>query len=334
MSHRLLRAVVCVLALGTACSLTLGGTISAYTGSVTTASNAFTAAPDFTAPVIATAAVARTTAYDTGFIKQGGTYYIYANVSDSGNPSSGIASVAGNVSLITSGGTAVVLTPGSYNAGGTAYNYRSASQTAAATLTAGTKSSTIASTDNASNVATAQPFNTVVDNTAPGAVDVQSTNVSGGTVGHLDPRDTLTLTYSGTIDPYSILAGWTGATTNVQVTLVDGGFSTNDSVKISTAVATPVQLPLGTIALGARDYLTTGLGSTVTYGAVGSATPSTMTRTGSSITITLGTASGATSTSSTLAAMTWTPSTSALDIAGNAATATAVTQSGTAHINF
>jgi hypothetical protein len=334
MPRRPLGALVGVLALAAGCSLALGGTISAYTASVTGASNVFTAASDFTAPVIAASAIGRSTAYDTGFIKDGATYYVYASVSDTGNPSSGIASVAGNVSSITSGSTAVALTAGSYSAGGTAYDYRSAALTAGASLTEGSNSFTITSTDNAANVSAPQPFNTVVDNTAPTAVDVQSTNVSGGTVGHLELGDTLTLTYSGTIDPYSILAGWTGAGTGVEVTLTDGGFSTNDSVKVSTAVASPVQLPLGTIALGSRGYLATGTGNTVTYGAVGSATHSTMTQTGSSITITLGTPSGASSTSTTLAAMTWTPSTSATDIAGNATAATAATQSGVVHANF
>ncbi len=334
MARGVLRAVVCVIALGTACSLTVGGTISAYTGSVTTASNAFTAAADFTAPVTAASVVGRSTAYDAGFIKEGGTYYVYANVSDTGNPSSGIASVAGNVNSITSGDTAVALTAGSYNAGGTAYNYRSAALTAGASLTAGSKSFTITSTDHAGNASAAQPFNTVVDNTAPTAVDVQSTNVSGGTVGHLDLGDTLTLTYSETMDPYSILPGWTGATTNVEVALVNGGGNASDYVVVYNTNASPTQIPLGTIYLGSSDYMRGAPGDYVSYGLSGSATPSTMQRTGSSITITLGTPSGATSTSTTLAPMTWTPSTSATDIAGNAAAATAVNQSGTAHANF
>jgi hypothetical protein len=334
MPRRPLCALVGVLALAAGCSLALGGTISAYTGSVTGASNAFTAAADFTAPVIAASAVGRSTAYGTGFINQGATYYVYASVSDSGNPSSGIASVAGNVNSITSGDTAVALTAGSYNAGGTAYNYRSAALTAGANLTAGSKSSTITSTDNAGNASAAQPFNTVVDNMAPTAVDVQSTNVSGGTVGHLDPGDTLTLTYSETMDTYSIMPGWTGATKNVQVALVNPGGTASDYVVVSNTDASPTQIPLGTIYLGSSAYLHGPPGNYVSYGLSGSATPSTMTQTGSSITITLGTPSGATSTSTTLAAMTWTPSTSATDIAGNAAAATTATQSGTAHANF
>ena len=128
----------------------------------------------------------------------------------------------GQRQLDHAGGTAVALTAGSYSAGGTAYDYRSAVETAATTLSAGSKSYTITSTDKAANAGT-QTFTTVVDNTPPTAIDVQSTNVSGGTVGRLDKGDTLTLTYSGAIDPYSVLTGWTGATTNVQVALVDGG---------------------------------------------------------------------------------------------------------------
>jgi hypothetical protein len=328
-----LRAVLCVLLLLAACSLTVGGTLSvAYVSLVTTASNAFTAA-DATAASATTTAIGRSTAYDTGFIAQGSIYYVYANVSDTGNPASGIASVAANVSSITSGSTAVALTAGSYSGGGTAYGYRSAALTAPAVLTAGTHSYTITSTDMAANVGT-QSFNTVVDNTAPTAVDVQSTNVSGGTVGKLDKGDTLTLTTDAPIDPYSILPGWTGATTNVQVALVDGGGTSSDYVVVYNTAASATQIPLGQVNLNATGYLTGGTGTFVTYGANGSPVPSTITRSGSTITVSLGTASASVSTSSTAARMTWAPSTSATDIAGNANTTAIATQSGTVHINF
>lgn len=328
----LLRALVCMIALGGACSLTLDGTLSAstYTNTVTTATNSFTAAHDGTPPTVTSAAIGRSTAYDTGFIKQGTSYYVYANVSDTGNPASGVATVVADVSSITSGSTAVVLTAGSYSGGGTAYGYRSAVLTAPASLSAGNHSYTITSTDNAGNAGT-QSFSTVVSNTPPTAMDVQSTNVSGGTVGRLDQGDTMILTYSATIDPYSIQPGWNGAATNVQVALVDGGF-TSDYVVVYNTSWLPSALPLGQVNLNASGYLSAG--GYVTYGANGTATPSTMTRTGSSITITLGTLTGSVPTSSTAAAMTWIPSTSVTDIAGNAAAATAVNQTGTVHVNF
>lgn len=334
MARRPARAALALVILGATWSAMLEGTLSTYTASTSTASNAFAAAADWVPPTAASAAIGRTTAYDTGVIKQGGSYYVYGKVSDTGNPASGTTSVAANVSSITAGHTAVALTGGSYTAGGATYNYRSATQTAASSLTAGSYSYTITSTDNAGNAGT-QSFTTLVDNTAPVAVDVQSTNVSGGTVGHLDQGDTLTLTYSETMDPYSVLSGWNGtSTTGIEVELVDGGYSTGDYLNVYTTAATPVQVPVGTIKLNATNYLKTGTGSSVTYGARGAATPSTMTRVGASITFILGSPSGASSTDTTAAAMTWTPSASATDIAGNAATTATATQSGTVHENF
>lgn len=234
---------------------------------------------------------------------------------------------------MTSGATAAVLSSGSFTAGGVAYNYRSAALTAASSLAAGTDAYTITATDSAGNAGT-QSFTTVVDNTAPAAVDVQSTNVSGGTVGHLDLGDTLKLTYSSTMDPYSIRAGWTGAAVNVQVALVDGGGSSPDSLYVYDTAASPKQIPVGIVTLGNGKYLSTGAGNYIVYGATGSATPSTMTRSGSVITIVLGTPNGTSLTNTTPAAIVWTPSTSATDIAGNANTATAATQTGTVHVNF
>ena len=55
-----------------------------------------------------------------------------------------------------------------------------------------------------------------------------------------------------------------------------------------------------------------------------------MTVSGSTVTLTLGAlASGTTKTSSSTTRMVWTPSTGATDLAGNAMSATAVTETGT-----
>jgi predicted ribosomally synthesized peptide with SipW-like signal peptide len=326
------RAALAVLALCAACAATLGGTLSAFNASSTTPSASFTAAADWTAPTASAAVIGRTTAYDTGYIKQGASYYVYANVTDTGNPASGIESVTAGVDTTTSAHPAVALVAGSYDAGGAAYNYRTAALTANSTLAAGGYAFTITSTDKAANAET-QSFTVTVDNTAPAASDVQSTNVSGGTVGHLDEGDTLTLTYNSVIDPYSILSGWSGASTKVQVYLVDGG-SANDSIDVYNTESTPAQIPVGVVDLGSKGYLTTGSGKHIVYGATGAATPSTMVQSGSSIVITLGTPSGASSTSTTQAAMIWTPSTSATDIAGNAVSANTATQTGATHANF
>ena len=326
------RGALALLALCAACQATLGGTLSAFNFSLTTPSASFTAAADWTAPTASAAVIGRTTAYYTGYIKQGASYYVYANVTDTGNPASGMESVTADVNTTTSAHPAVALVAGSYTAGGVAYNYRTAPLTADSTLAAGSYAFTITSTDKAANAET-QSFAVTVDNTVPAASDVQSTNVSGGTVGHLDEGDTLTLTYNSVIDPYSILSGWSGASTKVQVYLVDGG-GNNDSIDVYNMESTPVQLPVGTVDLGSKEYLTTGSGKHIVYGAPGAATPSTMVQSGSSVVITLGTPGGASSTSTAHAAMVWTPSTSATDIAGSAVGANTATQSGATHVNF
>jgi hypothetical protein len=337
MSRWVARAAASLLALAALVSIVVGSTVSTtitpYADTAATVSNTFSAAADSVAPTASVGAIGRSGAYDTGFIKQAANYYVYATVGDTGNPASGIASVTADVHTINAGATAIAMTPGSYTAGGTAYNYRSAVRTAATPLAAGSDAYTITATDSAGNTGT-QSFSTVIDNTPPTASDVQSTNVSGGTVGHLDQGDTLKLTYSATMDPYSILAGWTGAATNVQVALVDGGGTSPDSLYVYDTAASPAQIPVGIVTLGTGSYLGTGAGSYIVYGATGAATPSTMTRSGSLITIVLGTPNGSSLTNATASAMTWTPTTSATDIAGNPVTATAATQSGTVHKNF
>ncbi len=331
MGRGVARAALAVLALCAACAATLGGTLSAFNVSSTTPSASFTAAADWTAPTASAAVIGRTTAYYTGYIKQGTSYYVYADVTDTGNPASGVESVTANVDTTTSAHSAVALVAGSYTAGGVAYNYRTAALTANSTLAAGSYAFTITSTDKAANAET-QSFTVTVDNTAPAASDVQSTNVSGGTVGHLDQGDTLTLTYNSVIDPYSILSGWSGASTKVQVYLVDD--IVDDSIDVYNTESTPVQIPVGVVDLGSRSYLTTGYGQHIVYGATGAASPSTMVQSGSSIVITLGTPGGPSSTSTAHAAMIWTPSTSATDIAGNAVSANTATQTGATHTNF
>ena len=131
----------------------------------------FTTAACFTAdnvpPTVSSTVISKTVPYLPGFIRQGGTYYVYANVTDGGCAPSGIATVRANVSTVTTGSTAVALAAGAFTVGGVAYNYRSASLTANGTLTAGAKAYTITSTDNAANGQTQTGYSVTVDNTRP-----------------------------------------------------------------------------------------------------------------------------------------------------------------------
>lgn len=290
------------------------------------AGNSITAATDFRAPTASASVIGKTAGGLTGSIKKAGTYYVYANVSDTGNPASGIATVTTNVNSITSGSTAVALVAGSYTAGGTSYNYRSASLTAGSSLAAGSYSYSLTLTDAAGNSATQSGFSVTVDNTAPSGTDVQIVN-GGATSGLAEAGDKVTFTFSKAIDPNSILAGWSSGTTNVVVRLNNGSGSGNDTVTIFNSTNT-TQLPLGSVNLGRTDYT----GANLTFGATGTA--SSMTMSGSTVTIVLGTQSAAATTAASTGTMTWTPSATATDAAGNAVSTTTVTESGAADKEF
>ena len=303
----------------------LGGkaTLAAFSSSASNPGSAFDAAPDWVAPAISATVISKSPGYSAGHVKQGGTYYVYANVSDTGNPASGVGSVTADLSAVTSGATSVALVAGSYSAEGVSYAYRSASRVADDPLAAGTQAYTLTATDVAGNDRTETGFSVTVDNTAPGASDVQAAN--GSTiVGRPQQNDTITYTYSEPIDPQSILAGWTGAGTSVVVRVNN---TNPDRVLIFNAANT-TQLPFGTVNLARNDYV----GANRTFGATG--TPSSMVRSGSTITITLGTQSGNGTTAAATATSVWTPSAAVYDRAGNAGLPGSATESGAADKEF
>ena len=295
--------------------------LAAFTGSSSAANTVATAA-DWVAPTVGTTVIAKQTGYLAGSIKQGGTYYIYANVADNGNPPAGIATVRGDVNVITPGQTSVTLTVGSYSVNGVSYNYRSGVLTATNPLSAGSRDYSITSTDALSYAAT-QTFSTTVDNTAPSALDIQTTNKAGGTAGRAETGDTIVYTFSEQIDPQSILAGWTGASTTVVVYLQDGGCTlilcSADWIEIYNGGS---QLTtLGDVDLGDAGYTGGGLlgsQSPTIFGATG--TPSTMVQSGATITVTLGTRSGSAADTGGSTTTAWDSATSPYDAAGNAAT--------------
>jgi hypothetical protein len=152
-----------------------------------------------TAPVITTVALAHTTnVTQQGTLANAATYYVYANVTDTGGP--GVGTVTANVSSITTGSTSVALTTtgGPFTAFSTTYNYRSAS------LTAGTLSGIVNYTVNAKDTslvaATAVVGSVTADNTAPTIVSVSTTDHSGT----VEAGDTVTVTFSEAIDPGTV----------------------------------------------------------------------------------------------------------------------------------
>jgi hypothetical protein len=302
-----------------------GTTLGAHSifaiGSGGTTASANVVVNDTTAPSVSAAVIGKSTGGSTGSLKQGAGYYVYANVMDPA-PASGVASVSANVVTITTGATSVPLTSagGPFAAGGVSYTYRSGLQTANGVLVAGAQAFTISATDNASNTRTQGGFSVTVDNTPPAASDVQTANVAGGTAGTAEVGDTLTYTFSEPVEPGSVLAGWNGSSTTTTVRFLNSG--SNDQVQIWNAAAS-AQLPFGTVALGANHV--SGGGATFSS--------STMVMSGSTITVTLGTQSGATR-STAGGAMVWTPSTTPVDLAGNGCLAAPATETGLIDTDF
>jgi hypothetical protein len=295
-----------------------GGAFSAFTSQASNSGSSVSAAPDFRAPTV-DAVIGKTAGGAADFLRPSTTYRIYANVNDTGNPASGIATLSANVANLTAGQTAVALTAGSFTFDGVTYNRRSAQLTAGA-LSNGPKAWTISTSDNAGNSAVTN-WTATIDATAPAGSAVQATNTSGGTVGRAETGDTLTLTYSEQLYADSILAGWDGASTNVTVRLDNNGGG--DRVRVFNST-NATQLNLGTVFLNRTDYTTRNRRFT----------DSTMTMTGATITIVLGTPNGAVTTAAANGTATWTPSATATDLAGNAVSTATVTEAGTADREF
>jgi hypothetical protein len=162
------------------------------------------------------------------------------------------------------------------------------------------------------------PFN--IDNTAPKAKMVATTNVGGGGTGRPEPGDSLTFTYSETMSPTSLLEGWSGAATPVMVKFT--AKSASDTTLAVFNAAGTVQLPIANpLDLGAA------------YAASGGATfTATMSETGPSVTVALGSLSsgGLLATPATGGTLKWTPNGKATDLAGNKVSTAKVNAAGPA----
>jgi hypothetical protein len=321
-------ALAAVVAASVGVSAGVGGVWGAFSAPTANSGNEVRSAPDFFAPSTSGAVLQKSTGGTPGFLRSGASYRLFAAVTDSGAPSSGIVAVSTGAN---GGATGVALTAGTYApVGGVTYTHRSAI-TALGTVPAGAFSFAIGATDGAGNGRTQTGFPYVVDNTAPTPVDVRTANRAGGIAGRAEAGDTLTMTYSEPIDPISLVAGWDGATaTNVVVRVANDNFFAgvfSDALTVYNAGNTAT-LPLGAVDLGRADYV---LGSR-TFGASG--TPTTMVVAGNEVTLTLGTASGTTTTALGSGTLRWTPGSGSTDRAGNALAGSVRTEGGTADRDF
>jgi hypothetical protein len=300
------RARIALSLLGlAACVLTVGFSAASFTDTVQNPQTV-SAIADWLGPSASASAIAKTPGSVAGYVREGGSYFVYANVADSGNPASGVASVAANVSSITTGQTAVPLIAGSYSAGGVSYGYRSAELKAKASLSAGTKAYTLTMEDAAKNKTEDQSFSVVVGNGPFRGSSFETDNASGGEEGKPEKGDSVSFTFNEVVDPSSIVSGWTGSgTKSVTVSIANGG--ENDSLSVSGAT-------IGSIAL--KGDFTDG---TATFSS------STISVSGATVTIVLGAASGSIKTDTDKSKAVWTPSGSNYDRAGNACSTSTVT---------
>ncbi len=276
-------------------------------GFTDTAQNSLTAsaAADWAAPTVGASAIGKSQGGTAGYIRKGGTYYVYANVADSGNPASGIASVKADVQAITTGQTGVALVAGSYEADGASYNYRSAQLTAGSSLGSGSKSYTVDVADKAGNEGE-QGYSVMVYGAFNGS-GFETTNVSGGTEGRAEKGDRVSFEFNNVPEAKTIVSGWNGVgTKSVTVSIAGGG--SNDSLSVSGAT-------IGSVELNG-DYTES---STVTFSG------SSMSLNGSTVTIVLGTVSGTAKTATGKSKPSWTPSASVADLAANACSTSSVT---------
>lgn len=306
------------------------GTQALFSSTASSSGNAFSAATDLTAPSASPSVVAKTIGYATGYLKQGGTYYVYANVTDSGSPPSGTATVTADTSTFDAGQTGVPLSSGSFSAGGATFNYRSAALTANGAQAEGAYSYTLTLTDAATNQRT-QSFGVQLDNTPPTGTDIQTAD-GDGTPGQPGAGDRVIFTFSEPMEPDSILSGWTGAATTVTARIRDGGVILgllgDDKLEIRNA-ANSATLPFGTIDLKAGGYSTGLLGGYTVF------SNSTMTMSGSQVTVTLGAPSGlATGQGGCCPTMQWPTQAGPTDRAGNGTSTSTVTESGPADVDF
>lgn len=152
-------------------------------GNVSSAATTPTATQDTVNPAISRSTIQASAASANGYIKQGDTYYIYAEVTDA---TSGVNAVTANVANIAVGETAVALiyNVDGYTIGAQTYHYRSAQKTADNPLAEGNKSYTVDANDNAGNNATQLTSGILVDNSTPNdpSMDFYNSSAKGSSL--------------------------------------------------------------------------------------------------------------------------------------------------------
>ena len=149
-------------------------------------------------------------------------------------------------------------------------------------------------------------FATASDWVAPTATSIAAANKGGigTTAGKLGSGDAITFTFSESIDPASVLSGWSGASTPVRVRFTNA--SSNDTFTVQdSGGGTTVQL--GTVTTGG-NYVTANANVTSTMACSA----------GKSVVVTLGTPTSVSLSAVGARNMSWALVAGPKDVAGNA----------------
>jgi hypothetical protein len=293
------RAALAALACALAAIACVEGSTATFTASARNGAS-FAAAADWVAPVLTLVSPA------DGALTNDGTPDLSGAAGNATGDSS-IVTVRIYAGSSAIGSPVQTLTP---TRSGTSWS------TTAATLTSGTYTARATQSDASANTGTSAPHTFTVDTIAPTATDIAAAN-GGATAGKIEAGDVVTFTFSEPIDPASVLAGWNGSSTAVQVKVTAGVLAPDPFTVLDNGGGTTVHL--GTVQTNG-DYVTTN--------AIFAAT---MARSAdhASVVVTLGVQQSGIM--AVLAAgaqnMTWTVDNAVKDLAGNAVTTVSVTES-------
>ncbi len=168
----------------------------------------FEAAPDLTPPAVEAATVEKYQGGVAGYVGAEARLYAYAQVSDAGDPPSGVAAVTADLGAAAS---PFELEAGSWTIAGGGYDFGSEEQTVSlAGADPGAQPFSVPVVDVAGNAASGGGFEFEYDPVAPQPGVVALANGTG-TAGVPDQGDTIAFSVDSPVDPASLLGDWESA---------------------------------------------------------------------------------------------------------------------------
>jgi hypothetical protein len=242
-----------------------------------TAGRSAAATVDSTAPAVTGAVLVNTTPSDPGYLKPGNSYVVYANAADAGSPASGIGTVTADVTALTAGQTALVLSActTSCTYGGVTYGYKSASKTAAGSVPAGPAAFAVTATDKAANSAPGS-FSVSVDATPPTVPGVAIANTTTNAAGWVRKGGAYAV-YANASDASGIssvkanVSTLTSGQTALALSACGTGCSVGGVTYAYKSAATTAASTLAAGAVGFTVTATDGVGNTTTANGSGTA---------------------------------------------------------------